>query len=124
MSPSRRAFLAGLGAASAFAALPRAARAASGCPFRLAVISDEISQDFDHACYVAAHDFGMRWIELRSMWDKNVTELSEAQIADQLPCRRRFENGPDARGIEDRHPAEAEALCPGGKPKRMDGHHR
>ena len=51
-------------------------------PFRVSVINDEISPDFDHACYVAAHDFGMQWIELRSMWGKNVMDLNEAQIVD------------------------------------------
>ena len=50
------------------------------CPFRLAVINDEISQDFDHACYVAAHDFGLQWIELRGMWNKNISELDSAQV--------------------------------------------
>jgi sugar phosphate isomerase/epimerase len=54
----------------------------SNSPFKIAVINDEIAQDFDHACYVAAHDFGMSWIELRSMWNTNVTELTEAQIAE------------------------------------------
>jgi sugar phosphate isomerase/epimerase len=53
---------------------------ASKSPFRIAVINDEISQDFDHACSVVARDFGLSWIELRSMWDKNVTDLSAAQI--------------------------------------------
>lgn len=90
MPSSRRAFLAGLGAASAFAALPRAARAASGCPFRLAVISDEISQDFDHACSVAANDFGLQWIELRSMWGKTVTDLSVDQIDSALKILARY----------------------------------
>ena len=80
MSPSRRAFLAGLGAASALAAGSRAARAVPTCPFRIAVINDEISQDFDHACYVAAHDFGLQWIELRGMWNKNITELDAAEV--------------------------------------------
>lgn len=51
-------------------------------PFRISVINDEISQDFDHACSVAANDFGMNWIELRSMWGKNVCELSDDQVAD------------------------------------------
>ena len=51
-------------------------------PFKISVINDEISQDFDHACYVVSHDFGLSWIELRSMWDKNITELSAAQITD------------------------------------------
>lgn len=50
--------------------------------FRISVINDEISQDFDHACYVIAHDFGLSWIELRSMWDKNITELSSAQLSE------------------------------------------
>ena len=52
----------------------------SKSPFKVSVINDEISADLDHACYVAAHDFGMQWIELRSMWGKNVIDLSQAQI--------------------------------------------
>ena len=52
------------------------------CPFRLAVISDEITPDFEKACQIASKDFGLHWIELRSMWGKNVTELSEKQIDD------------------------------------------
>ena len=70
--------------------MARFARAASTtCPFRVAVINDEISQDFDHACSVAAHDFGLQWIELRGMWNKNLTELDAAQIADaqKNPCQ-------------------------------------
>ena len=54
----------------------------SKSPFKIAVINDEISQDFDRACYVASHYFAMSWIELRSMWGKNVTELSASQIDD------------------------------------------
>lgn len=50
------------------------------CPFRLSVINDEISQDFDHACSVASRDFGLEWIELRSMWNKNVTELNKDEV--------------------------------------------
>lgn len=50
------------------------------CPFRLAVINDEISADFDHACSVAANDFGLQWIELRSMWNKNVTDLTSEEV--------------------------------------------
>jgi sugar phosphate isomerase/epimerase len=53
---------------------------ASNSPFRISVINDEISQDFDHACFVVAQDFGLSWIELRSMWGANVTALSAAQI--------------------------------------------
>jgi L-ribulose-5-phosphate 3-epimerase len=50
------------------------------CPFRLSVINDEISADFDHACSVVANDFGLQWIELRSMWNKNVTELNAEEV--------------------------------------------
>jgi L-ribulose-5-phosphate 3-epimerase len=105
MAVSRRSFLSGL-AAGALASVPLAASAtklplaphgigdlqsgpasgassdsSAGCPFRLAVINDEISEDFDHACSVAARDFGLHWIELRGMWNKNLTELDDQQLA-------------------------------------------
>jgi sugar phosphate isomerase/epimerase len=81
---SRRGFLAGTGMAAAyFTVNPIASLAGSlGGPFRVSVINDEISQDFDHACYVASHDFGMNWIELRSMWGKNVIDLNFEQIGE------------------------------------------
>lgn len=50
-------------------------------PFRISVINDEISPDFDHACSVAT-SFGMSWIELRSMWGKNISDLSDDQVAE------------------------------------------
>src|SRR5437660_12703421 len=49
-------------------------------PFRVAVISDEISQDFGHACEVASREFGMEWIELRGMWNKNLLKLDAKEI--------------------------------------------
>jgi sugar phosphate isomerase/epimerase len=81
---SRRGFLIGAGiTAAAFAARPLIGTAqASKSPFRVSVINDEISPDFDHACYVASHDFGMSWIELRSMWGKNVMALSDTEIGE------------------------------------------
>ena len=83
MKSTRREVLAGLAAAGVAAALPAAAKAAGTAnPFRLAVINDEISQDFERACEIAAQDFGLQWIELRGMWDKNITELSDAQISE------------------------------------------
>src|SRR5579875_2782628 len=100
MAVSRRRFLSGL-AAGALTSLPLSssatrlpiearsqgaqvpgAKMAVGCPFRVSVINDEISQDFDHACPVAAHDFGLHWIELRGMWNKNLTELDDQQLAE------------------------------------------
>jgi len=81
---SRRSFLAGASFAVISAAAPqlRAQSKLPPSPFRIAVINDEISADFDHVCYVASHDMGLSWIELRSMWGKNTMDLSDDQIAD------------------------------------------
>jgi L-ribulose-5-phosphate 3-epimerase len=49
-------------------------------PFRVAVINDEIGQDFGHACEIATHEFGMDWIELRGMWNKNILKLDSKEI--------------------------------------------
>ena len=51
-------------------------------PFRIAVINDEISPDFGHACEVVSKEFGMQWIELRSMWKKNLIALDAKEIAE------------------------------------------
>jgi sugar phosphate isomerase/epimerase len=62
---------------------PLKARSQAGhSPFRIAVINDEISPDFDHVCHVVSREFGLGWIELRSMWGKNTMDLSEAQIGE------------------------------------------
>lgn len=76
---SRRRFLAYTGAIAA-TSVARPMLGLPGSAFKIAVISDEISEDFDHACFVAAHDFGMQWIELRSLWSTNITALSAAQM--------------------------------------------
>ncbi len=95
---SRREFIAGLGVLAAangrlsaaplqssLSSLPqgtsRPARLPKS-PFKIAVINDEISQDFGHACEVASQQFGMEWMELRSMWDKNVANLDASEIAE------------------------------------------
>jgi sugar phosphate isomerase/epimerase len=81
-SCSRRSFLQAAGSiAVACAARPlMGLPGASKSPFKIAVINDEISQDFDHVCHVVSHDFGLSWIELRSMWGKSAVDLSAAQI--------------------------------------------
>lgn len=79
----RREFLRGMVAVTGAQAIsPASLLAQSSSPFRVAVINDEISQDFDHACSVAARDFGMHWIELRSTWRKNIVSLDEKQVAE------------------------------------------
>ena len=81
---SRRSFVTGAAVAVATAAaLPFLGRSqAANSPFRISVINDEISPDFDHVCYVISHDFGLGWIELRSQWGKNTMDLSDAEIAE------------------------------------------
>src|ERR1700690_809070 len=95
MRYTRRKVIAGLGLAGLEATAPSLIKRAGAsslmasladqigsgaCPFRLAVINDEISQDFGKACQIASRDFGLGWIELRSMWNKNVTELDAKQV--------------------------------------------
>src|SRR6266436_1739654 len=79
---SRREFLGGLGVMTAATALPSIPGYASldppmTSPFRIAVINDEISQEF-----------GMEWIELRGMWNKNLLKLDAKEIEE---ARRTFE---------------------------------
>ena len=79
---SRRTFLSGSAAATLAATLHPLFSQALKSPFKIAVISDEISPDFDHACSVVSREFGLKWIELRSMWGKNLMDLSGVQIED------------------------------------------
>jgi L-ribulose-5-phosphate 3-epimerase len=63
----------------------------SGSPLRVAVINDEISQDFGHACEVAAREFGMQWIELRGMWNKNIVNLNDKEVAEARRIVEKFQ---------------------------------
>jgi L-ribulose-5-phosphate 3-epimerase len=65
--------------------------------FQLSVISDEISPDFGHACEIAASKFGMQWIELRTLWDKNVVALDSNEIGDAVRLVKK--NGLQVTGI-------------------------
>jgi sugar phosphate isomerase/epimerase len=83
MDSMRRKVVAGLGLLGLTASLPTNTLASDkSCPFRLAVINDEITPDFEKACQIVAHDFALSWIELRSMWGKNVTALNAKEIED------------------------------------------
>ena len=92
MNHSRRQFVtrAGMALASApfTAGALRAMQASS--PFRVAVINDEISPDFEHACSVASKDFGMQWIELRSAWGKNLQQLGDDQLAQMETILKKY----------------------------------
>ena len=99
MKLTRREWLAGAGLAAAGSLVPTIVQASDtkpgsgSCPFRLAVINDEITQDFERACQIVAHDFGLQWIELRAMWNKNVTELNAKEIAERRRSWRRTSCG-------------------------------
>lgn len=77
----RRTFLIRSAAAAAGCAVPSFAQR-SKAAFRVAVITDEISPDFDHACHVASQEFGMQWVELRSMWGKSLMDLTSDQVTE------------------------------------------
>jgi len=51
-------------------------------PFRVSVITDEITQDFGRALEIIAGDFGLDWVELRGMWGKNLMALDAKEIAE------------------------------------------
>ncbi len=90
---ARREFLAGMVAMTAAGATSKfMAQTTSSSPvFRVAVINDEISQDFGHACEVASRDFGLQWIELRGMWKKNIVNLDEKEVAEARRILEKFQ---------------------------------
>ena len=91
LSFSRRNFLANVGVVTAGSALPKALLGSvASSPFRVAVINDEISQDFERACQVAS-GFGMKWIELRGMWSKNILDLDANQISESQRLLRKYD---------------------------------
>jgi sugar phosphate isomerase/epimerase len=95
---SRRQFMAGIGGAIAATSLPGSAwarplttaAARKVSPFRLSVIADEISQDFDHACNVAANEFGLSWVEIRNIDGKSPVDFTDKQIADAQASLKKY----------------------------------
>jgi L-ribulose-5-phosphate 3-epimerase len=85
---SRRTLLAGLGAAAATRLT--GLRAADMTPFNLSILTDEISQDFGHACDVASREFGMGFVDLREAGGKNIMKWDSAQVAEALRILERF----------------------------------
>jgi sugar phosphate isomerase/epimerase len=89
---SRRKF-AGLSAAAASSFLLPLRAFGAGSKFKIGVISDEISQDFDHACYVINKQFGLHWVELREIWGKNLQTVSDDEIARAQKILAKYELG-------------------------------
>ena len=102
---SRRQFIAGAGAFAAISSRgPRGLGRSGSCmnessnltvafngPFTLAVITDEISQDFGHALEVAAKEFGVRFVEIREMWKKNLFALDAKELAEARKLLKQFD---------------------------------
>ena len=81
-SCSRREFIGGMAAATAMTAIPKSIFAAVNSPFHVSVINDEIGPDFGRVVEIVSKEFGLEWIELRSMWKKNVMDLDDKEIAE------------------------------------------
>jgi L-ribulose-5-phosphate 3-epimerase len=84
---SRRNFLTVLGGVAASSFFGRSGAVAGLYPavsgrFKLSVISDEISQDLGHALEIASKEFGLAYVELRTMWNKNIINLDEKETAE------------------------------------------
>jgi sugar phosphate isomerase/epimerase len=59
--------------------------------FRLAVVNDEITQDFGRACEVVAREFGLGWIEIRSAWSKNILKFDAQEVAEARRILERYQ---------------------------------
>lgn len=59
-------------------------------PFRVSVITDEITQDFGRALEVASGEFGLGWVELRRLWNKNILKLDAREIAEARRLLERY----------------------------------
>ena len=90
---SRREFVAGMGtlavssslsAASVVSASQSESARLAKSVFKISVITDEISQDFGHACELASQQFGMGWVEIRSLWNTNIANLDSKEIAEAI----------------------------------------
>ena len=73
----RREFVAGGATAALLGAMP--AWAVNGKQFRLGVITDEVTQDFEKAL-LWARGFGLEWVELRFVWNKYVTDFTADDV--------------------------------------------
>lgn len=88
----QRAAVAGAGTLALPAWMKQMARGATvKSPFQLAVITDEISQDFGRAVEMAAKEFGLGFVEIRGLWNKNIVNLDSKEIAEVKRLLSKFE---------------------------------
>src|SRR6266404_2200533 len=94
-APSRRKVLTHLGGAAAISLASCGDGQASFFPapnsrFKLSVITDEISQDLGHALEIASKEFGMGFVELRSLWNKNIINLDQKEATEAQTLLRKY----------------------------------
>lgn len=58
--------------------------------FRLSVFTDEITHDLGRALEVASREFGLGYVELRGMWNKNIMTLDSKEIAEARRLLEQF----------------------------------
>ena len=91
----RRDFLAALGALAGGAIFGPGSGLAETKPvsgkFKLSVISDEISQDLGHALEMVSREFGLGYVELRTLWNKNIIQLDQKEMAEAARLLRKYE---------------------------------
>jgi len=92
---SRRQFLATVGGLAASTFVCHSGSRAFSLPatssrFKLSVITDEISEDLGHALEIANKEFGLSYVELRSLWKKNIINLDENETAEVRRLLQKF----------------------------------
>jgi len=58
--------------------------------WKLGIVTDEISQDFEHAVKVAS-ELGVQYVEIRNLWNKNVVYLSESEFSEMRNIVKRYD---------------------------------
>jgi sugar phosphate isomerase/epimerase len=58
--------------------------------FKLSVFTDEITHDLGRALEIASREFGLGYVELRGMWNKNITTLDSKEIAEARRLLEQF----------------------------------
>jgi L-ribulose-5-phosphate 3-epimerase len=89
---SRRNFCLALGAGGAGAMLSRAGPGNDSLPFKLGIITDEITQDLAQALDFIT-SYSLAYCELRELWGKNIMNLSLAELdhAQQIVEKHRLQ---------------------------------
>ncbi len=79
MTWTRREFCSLLAGAGIGPAFGRSVRGEGKLPFKLGIITDEITQDFEKALeFISSHS--LHYCELRELWNKNLMNLSQEQL--------------------------------------------